>query len=105
MDGRRPLKTVLALKGLSVSNSKQNPTDGRIIGPKRKPGVDSEQKILLSVDDVAALLNCSPRHIWRLASSGRAPRPLRLGGLRRWRREAIDQWLADGCPSVRGGQR
>ena len=88
-----------------MDSTTQHDIDGPLIGPERKPGVNSEQKKLLSVDDVAAMLNCSPRHVWRLASSGRAPRPLRLGGLRRWRRETIDQWLADGCPSVRGGQR
>jgi excisionase family DNA binding protein len=58
---------------------------------------------LMAVDDVAAMLNCSTRTVWRFSDAGKFLRPLKLGSLRRWRREDVDQWLADGCPSVRGG--
>lgn len=64
---------------------------------------------LLSVRDVAAMLGgCSVRHIYRLADAGRMPRPLKLGGLARWRRAELMDWLAAGCPPVRapkGGAR
>ena len=56
---------------------------------------------LLDVKDVAAMLGgVSPRTIWRWASSAGSgmPRPLKLGGLRRWRREDIESWIAAGCP-------
>jgi excisionase family DNA binding protein len=58
---------------------------------------------LLDVRAVAALLDCSPRHIYRLADAGRMPRPVRLGALVRWRRSDLDGWLAAGCPSTRRG--
>lgn len=56
---------------------------------------------LLAVDDVARLLACSTRSVYRLSDSGRMPRPLKIGGMRRWSAAAIDAWLADGCPDCR----
>lgn len=56
---------------------------------------------LLDVRAVAALLDCSPRHVYRLADAGRMPPPLRLGSLVRWRRTDMETWLAQGCPRVR----
>jgi predicted DNA-binding transcriptional regulator AlpA len=56
--------------------------------------------------DVRALaekLDCSPRHVYRLADAGRMPSPLRLASLVRWDLEEIDRWIADGCPSCRKG--
>ncbi len=53
---------------------------------------------LLDVDEVALVLKCSARTVCRLAGSGRIPRPVRLGGLVRWRREVVEDWIASGCP-------
>jgi len=53
---------------------------------------------LLDVNQVGELLNCSPRHVYRLADAGKMPRPLRLGSLVRWNRESINDWIAAGCP-------
>ncbi len=63
---------------------------------------DGLGRALLSVDDIATLyLGCSTRHVYRLSNSGRMPRPIKLGSLVRWPRAVIEQWIADGCPSVR----
>ena len=74
-----------------------------------QPIQDGSQRALLSVDNVAAELACSTRHVRRLADSGRMPRPIKLGSLVRWQRDVIDQWIADGCPNTRniakGGRR
>ena len=62
---------------------------------------------LLDVRQVAALLTCSTRHVYRLTDAGRMPRPVNLGRLVRWRRAEIEAWIAEGCPPVRrvgGGQ-
>ena len=56
---------------------------------------------LLGVNDVAKLLDCSPRHVYRLADGGRMPKPLKLGALVRWRRAEIDAWVEGGCRPVR----
>jgi predicted DNA-binding transcriptional regulator AlpA len=60
---------------------------------------------LLDVGTVAAVCDCSPRHIYRLADSDRMPRPVRLGSLVRWRKDDIQKWIDDGCPSNRKGGR
>lgn len=60
--------------------------------------------LLVDARWVAALLDCSPRHVVRLSQSGGMPPPLRLGSLVRWRRSDVERWLADGCPRS-GGRR
>ncbi len=64
------------------------------------PAVASAAK-LLDVRAVAALLGCSPRHVYRLSDAGKMPSPLKLGALIRWNRAAVEAWIADGCPSCR----
>jgi excisionase family DNA binding protein len=70
---------------------------------------DAEPARLLDVAGVAQLLAVSVRHVHRLADAGRMPRPLKLGGSRRWDRATLDAWIAAGCPSTsnhkRGGSR
>jgi len=56
--------------------------------------------ILIDVRAVAAILGCSPRHVYRLSDSGRMPRPLRLGGLVRWNLLDIEKWIDSGCPQI-----
>jgi excisionase family DNA binding protein len=60
---------------------------------------------LLNVQGVAAMLNCSPRHVYRLSDAGRMPPPVRLGSLVRWKRADIEAWLAAGCKPVRTSGR
>ncbi|WP_148593956.1 helix-turn-helix transcriptional regulator [Aquisphaera giovannonii] len=57
---------------------------------------------VLTVKDLAARLSISTRQVWRLADAGMLPAPLRIGWRTvRWSREAIDQWIAAGCPRNR----
>jgi len=58
---------------------------------------------LLDVRGVAALCDCSPRHVYRMVDAGRMPPPVRLGALVRWSRPTIEAWIADGCPNFRKG--
>jgi len=55
---------------------------------------EARDRLLLAVDDVARLLSCSRRNIYRLSDSGALPRPVKLGRLTRWRREDIERWVA-----------
>jgi hypothetical protein len=48
----------------------------------------------LSIDP--KMLDCSPRHIFRLAALDRMPVPVRVGTLVRWRRTNLDSWFAAG---------
>jgi excisionase family DNA binding protein len=63
------------------------------------------QPALLDVHAVAALLNCSARHVYRLSDGGRMPPPIKLGALVRWRRQAVEDWIAAGCEPVRQAGR
>lgn len=66
-----------------------------------------ESARLLAVDDVAAMLGVSARHVYRLSDVGRMPRPVKLGGAVRWDRVSISDWIAAGCPDAakRGGAK
>jgi excisionase family DNA binding protein len=57
--------------------------------------------LLLDVKAVAALLDCSPRTVYRLADWGKMPRPLKLGAMVRWKRADLEAWVAEGCRPVR----
>jgi len=52
----------------------------------------------LTARQFAKLLQVSLRTLWRMRSAGTLPQPLRLGGVVRWRKRDVDQWIADGCP-------
>ena len=71
---------------------------GERIAGQDKPPVESA---LLDVEQVAALLHCSPRTVYRLADAGKMPRPLKLGALVRWRRDQVLAWINAGCPTCR----
>jgi excisionase family DNA binding protein len=60
---------------------------------------------LLDVRGVAALLGCSPRHVYRLSDAGRMPAPVKIGALVRWRRQSVEDWIAAGCMPVRQAGR
>ncbi len=62
---------------------------------------DNETSLLLSVAQVASLLSCSARHVYRLCDTQRIPPPVRLGTLVRWRKGDIEAWIAAGCPAQR----
>jgi prophage regulatory protein len=48
--------------------------------------------------DAAAMFHKSPR-TWRTwDSTGRIPRPIRIGRTTYWRPEELQAWVAAGCP-------
>ena len=55
---------------------------------------------LLRVDDVAALLGCSPRTVYNLNKADKIPPCIRLGGAVRWDRGVLEKWINDGCPEL-----
>ena len=56
--------------------------------------------ILLTVNEVARLLNVSPRHVHMLRATQQLPPPVRLGRSVRWRRAELEAWVAAGCPAL-----
>lgn len=53
---------------------------------------------LISIHDVATLLDCSIRHVYRLVDTRRIPQPIKLGALLRWVKADFERWIATGCP-------
>ena len=73
-------------------------TDGRNVGGD---AATREPAAMFNVGDVAKLLRCSERTVYRLSDAGRMPRPIKLGAMVRWSRTAIEEWIAEGCPTCR----
>ena len=66
------------------------------------PASPSALDPLLSIDDLARVLNCGRRSVERMLSSGQLPRPdLRLGRMPRWRAVTVQDWI-DGQVAGRG---
>ena len=59
------------------------------------------EPVLLSSNDLARMLSVSVRHVWQLRDAGELPAPIRLGKLIRWRKAAIERWLAESETSRR----
>jgi predicted DNA-binding transcriptional regulator AlpA len=54
--------------------------------------------LAISARDLKEMLNVSLRQVWRLNSSGKLPKSIRLGGSVRWNRQEIMDWFGAGCP-------
>lgn len=57
------------------------------------------ERLALSAEEVADVLGISRAHVFRLASSGRLLRSVRLGRAVRWDRTTLEAWLAAGAPT------
>jgi len=79
-----------------LSAPKPKPEQANERAPKP---ADSGQ--LISVGEVAKLLECSTRTVYRLADWGKPPRPRKIGQLVRWPIGEIREWIEDGCPRQR----
>jgi predicted DNA-binding transcriptional regulator AlpA len=53
---------------------------------------------LLTAAAIGEMLCLSKRQVFRLNSSGRIPKPVRIGGSVRWRESDIHRWIALSCP-------
>lgn len=60
----------------------------------------SPSRRLLDAKQVAGLLGCNWRTVYRNADLGIMPFGLKIGALRRWDAAELDKWIAAGCPSV-----
>lgn len=49
---------------------------------------------LLTCKQVAVIVQLAERTVRALVSSGRFPKPVRIGRSRRWRRSDVETWLA-----------
>ncbi len=56
---------------------------------------------LLRVPEVAQFLNVSVRKIWAMRDAGELPGVVQIGKCVRIDRQALAQWVADGCQPIR----
>ena len=59
---------------------------------------NASERLAVPARQVAELLSISERHVWALDSSGRLPRPNRLGRSVRWNINELRAWQDAGCP-------
>ena len=95
---QQALRAASAQGKLSVPRER---TDANATQKREENECRDQPPALLTVNDVAWLLNCSARTVYRLADSGRIPPPVRLGRLVRWSRRTLEVWLAEGCPACK----
>lgn len=55
---------------------------------------------LLTCDQVAELLGCSTRLVFKLVKSGELPRPIKIGTNSRWRERTISEWIIEAEKAV-----
>ena len=78
-----------------MSNDKNsNKADG-----SGQRAVEQPAALALNAKQAAAMLNVSVRQLWRLNSTARVPRPIRLGHCVRWRRAELEAFVQAGCPT------
>lgn len=65
----------------------------------RTQNTDQTPALTANAGQVAKMLGVSVRQVWRLHTTGRLPRPVRLGNCVRWRRAEIEAFVATGCPT------
>lgn len=83
----------------------QRNVTGTDAGPGSRPGASAEP-IQLMIDAKAAARRCglSVRTWLRLCDAGKAPWGTKLGTLRRWSVAELDEWIRNGCPTVRSAK-
>ena len=55
---------------------------------------------LIGTKEVAEMLGCSVRQIYRLITEKKILAPIEIRGLRRWKKAELLQWIDAGCPAV-----
>ena len=69
-----------------------------MIRPNTTTEAATSDVMAVDASRLAELLGLSLRTVRRLDSSGKLPRPVRIGGAVRWRLSEITRWLEAGCP-------
>ena len=65
-----------------------------------KTETSQDNKLLLTVGQVAEILGICERTVWRLHDSGQMPDCVRLGRSVRWRKSDIEAWVGTCCQKI-----
>jgi len=60
-----------------------------------QPGAAEDERLLLTVGEVADLVGLSERTVWKLGGCGELPPPIKIGRSVRWLRRSLEEFLAD----------
>ena len=63
-----------------------------------KAAVESDETMLFDANGAARVCAMSRTAWYKRMACGQVPRPVRIGGLVRWRRRELEDWIAAGCP-------
>jgi excisionase family DNA binding protein len=87
-----------ALRGAepTLKSAKERSQHGIFAG--KKPPEDVE--LLVDTNQVAKLLQVSPRTVWKMQDTGEMPKPIRIGRAVRWGFEEIKAWVDARCPKA-----
>ena len=66
------------------------------VEPDENRGVAFAHRTLVDVHQLAEMLGCSPRHVYRLSDAGKMPRPVKLGALVRCEEGLLDMDFGSG---------
>lgn len=80
---------------------------GQVNGPTTSKGrlqsllADQSSSVLLvDTKEAAAMLKVCEKTLWNLHTTGRMPKPIRIGGAVRWSYDELRAWVAAGCPTM-----
>jgi predicted DNA-binding transcriptional regulator AlpA len=78
------------LKGKTMATRTTNNTQQELERPAA---------LTVNARGVAVMLGVSVRQVWRLHTTGRLPRAIRLGNCVRWRKAELEAFVEAGCPT------
>lgn len=58
--------------------------------------------LLVDVKELARLLGCATRSVYKMRAAGQLPQPRRLGRMLRWSLDDVRSWIEDGCKPPKG---
>jgi excisionase family DNA binding protein len=65
-----------------------------LAAPVRDAALSALEPATYTVVELAQLLKCSERHVWRQLDRGKVPGVIRCGKLVRFSRKIVDGWLS-----------
>lgn len=69
------------------------------IQERKDTKTDEFSALTVNAQQAAKMLNVSVRQLWRLNSTGRLPKPIRLGRCVRWRKSELEAFIEAGAPT------
>lgn len=61
--------------------------------------VKTVEVLLVDAETAAAMCDMHRGTWYKKVSAGNTPKPVRIGGVVRWRKAELESWIAAGCPA------